>query len=544
MRNFEESGLQSEIVKAVSDMGFETPTPIQAKVIPFLLEGSKDLVALAQTGTGKTAAFSLPLIHKMDPDLRSVQTLILCPTRELCIQVAKEINNFIKHIRGMKVIAIYGGESMEKQKRALKSGGQIIVGTPGRTKDMIQRKYLKVNTVQWLVLDEADEMLTMGFKEDLDDILSNTPEEKQTLLFSATMPRAIESIADHYMKDPKLISSGQRNISAENIKHQYFLVKGRDKYLALKRVIEFQPGMYSVIFCRTRRDTQELANQLAKDNFKAEAIHGDLPQLQRDKVMSRFRKKYTQFLVATDVAARGIDIDDLSHVINFELPDNPEVYIHRSGRTGRAGKDGICFSFITARDLEKINFFERRIKKKFERELVPTGEQICEKKLLQHITKVEREEVVEERISRYLPLVEEKLGKLTKEELIKQFISVEFNSFLEHYQNAPDLNQKARMRNDSTRRNRGSIQFARFLINVGRKQELTAPLLIGFINDCLNVRKRVKIGKIDIRQKETFFEIDADYTKRFISGYRQMDVNFNGKKIIVEPAPRYRKVRR
>ena len=551
MQNFQDSGLRAEIVQAITEMGFESPTTIQAQAIPFLLEEQRDLVALAQTGTGKTAAFSLPLLHQMDASSRDIQALVLCPTRELCIQVSKEITNFVKHMKGMKAIAIYGGESMEKQKRALRTGGQIVIGTPGRTKDMIQRKYLKVNNIKWLVLDEADEMLTMGFKDDLDSILSNTPEEKQTLLFSATMPREIEGIADNYMQDPKLISAGKRNISAENISHQYFIVKGRDKYQALQRILEYLPGTYGVVFCRTRKDTQELATQLVKDNFKAEALHGDLPQIQRDRVMNRFRKRYNQLLIATDVAARGIDIDDLTHVINYELPDNPEVYIHRSGRTGRAGKSGTCFSLLTARDLSKISYFERKTKIRFEHKLIPTGQQLCEKKLLKHVAKVESAQVDEEKLQPYLTLVEEKLADLSKEELIRHFIAVEFNNYLDRYQNAPDLNQRKQAGDsyssrgpDRYERSGSKIDYARFFINVGGNDGLTPPLLIGFINDCINLRKKVKIGKIDIRREESFFELDAEFAKRFTIGYRRMNVNFNGKQVSVDPAPQQKRQRR
>ena len=547
MQTFSEIGLNEEIVRAISDLGFETPTPIQGKVIPFLLETDRDLIAFAQTGTGKTAAFSLPVINKIDVDADHIQALILCPTRELCIQVCKEIENYTKYMKPLRATAVYGGESIDRQFRSLKKKPQIVVGTPGRTKDMINRKMLKVGDIEWLVMDEADEMLTMGFKDDLDFILGATPRDKQSLLFSATMPREVDAIAQGYMHDPETISAGQRNTTSKNVEHHYYIVQHRNRYPALVRILETTPDMFGVVFCRTRRDTQMLAERLFKDNYRAEAIHGDLKQFQRDKVMEKFRGGSLQLLIATDVAARGIDVNDLTHVINYELPENKEIYIHRSGRTGRAGKTGTCISLLTPMDFGKIRFIERKVGQKFKHKLVPTGEELCKQKLLHLANKVVDVEVHEEALESYLPVLEEKFAEFSKEELIQMFLSLEFNQIIKKYGRAMDLNAEAREsrrpydeRGGGRRDRRGGsreggrgfgIKFSKFTINLGYDQQMTPPLLIGLINDSLDSRRKIKIGKIDIQPTKTYFEVDQDFENAFMNGFKQMRLVVKGKPV-------------
>ena len=437
---FEETGLNPLLLKAVTELGFTQPTPIQEQAIPNILASQRDLVALAQTGTGKTAAFGLPILHQTDLQSRTVQSLILCPTRELCLQISKDLESYAKYSPGLKIVAVYGGTDIMKQIRAIDRGAQIVVGTPGRSLDLIRRKVLQVSGIRHLVLDEADEMLNMGFQEDLDAILAGTPEDKQTLLFSATMPGEISRIAKKYMHDPAEISIGQRNAGASNVAHEFYMVQARDRYEALKRIADINPKIYGIVFCRTKRETQEIARKLSADNYNADAIHGDLSQAQRDDVMERFRAGEVQLLVATDVAARGIDVDDLSHVINYELPDDLEVYVHRSGRTGRAGKRGVAISIIHTREMRKISALERTVGKAFERKKVPTGREICEKQLFNLVDKVEQVEVDESQIESYLDVVYKKLGWMSREDLIKRFLSVEFNQFLAYYKGARDLN--------------------------------------------------------------------------------------------------------
>ncbi|MFM8448939.1 MAG: DEAD/DEAH box helicase, partial [Haliscomenobacter sp.] len=386
---FEDLGLNPQVLRAVQELGFETPTPIQEKAIPHLLQSKDDLVAFAQTGTGKTAAFGLPVIHQVDPHKSSVQMLALCPTRELCLQITRELTNYSKYIPGLKVVAVYGGAEISRQISELNQGPQIVVGTPGRALDLINRRKLVVDNIRWLVLDEADEMLSMGFKDELDAILATTPSTKQTLLFSATMPEEMVGIAQKYMHDPVEISAGKRNMGAENVQHHYYLVHAKDKYLALKRIADYYPNIYGIVFCRTRQETKEVADKLMEDGYNADALHGDLSQAQRDYVMQRFRLKQLQMLVATDVAARGLDVNNLSHVINYNLPDDPEVYIHRSGRTGRAGKSGISILIANMREKGKIGFIEKKIGKRFDQKPVPTGSDICEKQLFHMIDRIE-----------------------------------------------------------------------------------------------------------------------------------------------------------
>ena len=420
---FEETGLRPELLRALADVGFTQPTPIQEKMIPLLLEPAGDMVALAQTGTGKTAAFGLPLLHRTDAQDTHVQTLVLCPTRELCNQIAGDLESLSQHLEGVRVAAVYGGANIEGQIRALKRGAQVVVGTPGRVHDLIRRKTLKVDHVEHLVLDEADEMLSMGFKEELEAIIGHTPDERQTLLFSATMP---DHTAQNFVHQPTQVSVGAKNAGADTVQHRYYVVNARDRYAALKRIVDVHPDIYGIIFCRTRQETKDVAAKLGGDGYNADALHGDLSQAQRDYVMGQFRDKTLQLLVATDVAARGIDVNDLTHVVNYNLPDDPETYTHRSGRTGRAGQRGTSIAIVHRRELNRIRRIEKMIKKEFVSALVPTGREICENQLFHLVDKVENTEVDHEQIDSYLPAIYKKLESLSREELIKHFVSAEF----------------------------------------------------------------------------------------------------------------------
>lgn len=550
MSKFREMGLMPEIVDAVEAIGFEQPTPIQEKTIPEIISNNGDVLALAQTGTGKTAAFSLPILNQIDFDKKSVQALILCPTRELCMQISKDIASFSANIKACKTVAVYGGANITNQIKDLKSGAQIVVGTPGRTLDLVNRKSLKINDISWLVLDEADEMLNMGFQEDLDAILSTSPADKQVFLFSATMPRAIQNIAGKYMSNPVELSVGKRNSGAENVRHEYYMVNARDRYAALKRIADIFPDIYGIIFCRTRRETKEVADKLIADGYNADALHGDLSQAQRDHVMNRFRIKTLQLLVATDVAARGLDVTDLSHVINYNLPDDLEAYVHRSGRTGRAGKSGISVAIIHSREKRKIRDLQKITGKDFTRKMVPNGKQICEKQLFRLIDKVENIEVNENQIEEFLPVIYKKLDWLSREELIKHFVSVEFNRFLSYYKNAPDLNVNESSKNERKERQErsgkdkkrdratsrmtkvnSSGEFSRFFINIGTKDKLNVATLLGFINRKMKDYK-FEIGKIDLMKSFSFFELDKSLEKETIKYLHNAD--FDGKKVVVE----------
>lgn len=567
---FEQLGLKPDIQQALDKMGFEEPTPVQEQAIPFLLNENKDLVANAQTGTGKTAAFGLPILEQIDTESNDIQALILSPTRELALQIGKDMETFAKFMPRLKVIPVYGGASIEVQINALKRGGQIVVGTPGRMLDLIKRRRLKVDRIKWLVLDEADEMLSMGFKEELDAILSNTPKEKQTMLFSATMPRGIANIARNYMGDYKEITVGTRNSGAENVEHVYYQVAARDKYAALKRLADIHPGIYGIVFCRTRMETKDVADKLMADGYNADALHGDLSQDQRDKVMGRFRKKNLQILVATDVAARGLDVDKLSHVINYSLPDDNEIYIHRSGRTGRAGEKGISISLIHSRERGKLRDMERKIGKEFERKQIPSGAEICNVRLFNLVEKVEKIEVNTDQIGQFLPAIYEKLENLSREELIQHFVSYEFNSFLKYYKNAPDLNIKGNDRDDGrgsrdgrdrdrrgrdrdrgdrdrgdrrsnrdgrtsdgyqkdSRRNK--MDMARFHINIGSKDKLNPGRLMGIINKNPKL-SAVEIGDIEILKKFSFFEVDKAKSNEILEHFNNQD--FQGVELKVE----------
>ena len=515
MKSFNDSGLNQEILKVLTEMGFETPTPIQAKAIPHLMSSNQDIIASAQTGTGKTAAFGLPSIHMTQIDKKMPQTLVMCPTRELCIQITRDLTNFSKYLSGLKIVAVYGGASVDTQVRALRQGAQIVIGTPGRTKDLIKRKKLILSDIKRVVLDEADEMLTMGFKEDLEAILAETPSKKQTLLFSATMSKRIISITKQYMNDPIQISAARVNLGAENVQHLYYMVHAKDRYEVLKRIADSNPNIYGITFCRTRKETKEISNKLMQDGYNADAIHGDLSQAQRDEVMDRFRKRKLHMLVATDVAARGLDVNDLTHVINYNLPDEEEVYVHRSGRTGRAGKSGISIAIIHTREVGRIRAIERISKIKFSSELVPSGKDICQKQLYSLMDKIKRVVVDEYQIEPFLPTIYEKLESLDREELIKHFVSAEFNRFLDYYKNSRDINvseSPGRKNNKPPRervsqKERRKSSFASLFINVGKNNNVSPSRLIGIINEGLNSSDAV-IGKIEVMKNSSFFEIE------------------------------------
>lgn len=523
METFIESGLRPEIMQAIDQLGFDTPTPVQQETIPVILGSQTDLVALAQTGTGKTAAFGLPIIHLTDLSSTEIQTLVLCPTRELCMQITSDLGKYSAYLKKFKVTAVYGGASIETQIKALKKGTHAVVGTPGRVLDLIRRNVLKLNHIHWLVLDEADEMLNMGFKEDLDTILAQTPEKRQTLLFSATMPKEIAQIAARYMKDPIEISIGKRNAGAENVRHEYYMVHSRDRYLALKRIVDMNPSIYGIVFCRTRQETKEVADKLMQDGYNADALHGDLSQAQRDYVMNRFRIKNLQLLVATDVAARGIDVTDLTHIINYNLPDDLEIYIHRSGRTGRAGKSGVSISIIHTRETGRIADLERMTRKSFERKKVPGGKEICEKQLFNLVDRVEKTEV-DSQIEQFLPVIYKKLEWLTREELIKHFVSVEFNQFLIYYKDAVDLNVQGKEHSSHSRERGKQKSYTRFFINLGSKSGIDPIGIISLINKKTK-GSRVEIGKIDIMKTFSFFEVESRFDQDIQNAFRKTDYN-------------------
>ncbi|CAL2079929.1 Cold-shock DEAD-box protein A [Tenacibaculum sp. 190524A02b] len=531
MSTFLELGLKESINKALLDLGYETPTVIQQKAIPQIIDSKQDLKAFAQTGTGKTAAFSLPIVELINTEEKVTQAIILSPTRELAVQIGKNIEDFAKYIPELKTVTVYGGTNIEQQIKQLKKGAHIVIGTPGRTVDLIKRRSLKLGDVKWLVLDEADEMLNMGFKDELDKVLEATPETKQTLLFSATFPREVEAIASNYMNNPAEISSGQKNQGSDNVTHEYYLVTEKTRYPALKRIADINPNIYAIVFCRTRRETQEIADYLIRDGYSADALHGDLSQAQRDSVMEKFRKKNIQMLVATDVAARGLDVDNLTHVINHKLPDQIENYNHRSGRTGRAGNKGISTVLVTKKEKGRLRPIERILKKQFIHTPVPSGKEICKKQLFHLIDRVENTEVNESQIDTFLPSIYEKLENLTREELIQKFVSIEFNSFLSYYENAPDLNDlnsRENSRGRSTNEN-----MTRFFINLGRKDKLNPAKLIGLINE-QGIGDKVEIGAIDILDTFSFFEIDKNFESKTLEAFGDNEPDFNGRNVNIE----------
>jgi len=523
MNTFQDYGLNPKILEGLKAIEFKQPTPIQDKVIPHLINSEKDLIALAQTGTGKTAAFSLPIIQQLDTSKKHVQSLILCPTRELALQITSDIEKFIKYSSDISTLAVYGGERIEKQIRALKKKPQIIVGTPGRVNDFIRRGLLKVELIKWLVLDEADEMLNMGFKDDLDDILKNMPSSKQVLLFSATMNKQVRRIANNYMKKPEDITVGNKNQGADNVQHFYYVVNEKDRYQALKRIADINLNIHGIVFCRTRRETQQVADQLIQDNYSAEAIHGEISQEQRTKVMNKFRNKKIQILVATDVAARGIDVDKLTHIINYNLPESGEAYLHRSGRTGRANNEGISIVIVSMREKYRIRDLERKIGKPIEKARIPSGDDICEKQLYNLVEKITNVEVNEDQIGKYVDLISKKFENIEKDDLVKKFISMEFNRFIDHYKNSVDLNS---LKNEGKNHqyDKSSILFTRFRINVGRDLGLTVPDILKFLNKSPGL-KRAEIGNIDIRNDCTFFELDERFKSKVLDYCKNAEVN-------------------
>ena len=533
MITFEETGLSPEVLKAINELGYVNPTPIQEKTIPELKDGTNDVVALAQTGTGKTAAFSLPIIERVDCNNKNVQVLVLCPTRELALQITKDIIAYSKYISNLYITPVYGGADISKQIRELKKGSQIVVGTPGRVNDLCKRGVLKLEKLNYLVLDEADEMLNMGFKEELDSIISNTPDTRQSLLFSATMPKEIESMANRYLSNPVQLKVGKQNAGATTVDHIFYMVHAKDRYLALKRIADINPDIYGIVFCRTRHETKEVAEKLMGDGYNADALHGDLSQAQRDQVMHRFRSRHLQILVATDVAARGIDVNDLSHVINYNLPDDIEAYTHRSGRTGRAGKTGTSIAIVHTKESSKIREIERISGIKFRREMVPSGSEICTRQLFHLVDRVENVEINHEQIDSFLPQIIEKLSGFDREDLIKRFVSVEFNRFIAYYEGSKDLNvYKKDIVKDRFGR-RGNEKFGRLYINVGKAHGLTAQRLMGIVNENTD-RKKVSFGKIEILRNFSFFEVDEGGQKMVMSALK--GVKFESEKLHVEPA--------
>ncbi|MCX6258064.1 MAG: DEAD/DEAH box helicase [Bacteroidia bacterium] len=514
MITFEEMGLQPGLLRSLKELGFEEPMPVQEQVIPAILGSTRDIIALAQTGTGKTAAFGLPLIQNTDINEKIPQTLILCPTRELCMQVAGDLRNYARYTPGFSVVSVYGGTSIDQQINDLKTGAHIIVATPGRMNDIIRRKKVNLNAIRSLVLDEADEMLNMGFQEELNAILEWIPKKRRAFLFSATMPAGVAHIAANYLNNAQEISIGTKNAGADNVRHFSYMVKASDRYLALKRIVDYYPEIYGIIFCRTREETKDVAEKLMKDGYNADALHGDLSQPQRDNVMKRFRTRFLQILVATDVAARGLDVDDLSHVINYNLPDDPDIYTHRSGRTGRAGKSGISISLIQSRDKGQISIIEKNLRKKIEPRQIPGGREICEKQLFRLIDNMENVKVNESEIDDFLPVIYKKLHEMSREDIIKRFVSTEFNRFLDYYRFAPDLNisvfDHGKKRTGPGRdgnREGGKTNWIKIRINVGERDNVTTAKLLRLISD--NTRKKkIRIGKVSIRRSDSFFDIE------------------------------------
>ena len=515
---FSEINLNKNIQKSLKELNFEEATPVQEKAIPFLLENNQDLISLAQTGTGKTAAFGLPIINKVDVKKKRPQSIILCPTRELCLQISKDLKLFASNSKDLRITPIYGGSDIRKQMRELKMGSHIVVGTPGRVLDLLKRKNLELNKIESVVLDEADEMLNMGFKEDIDSILEGTNSKKQILLFSATMPKEVLKISKNYMNKPKKIEVDSTNEGVKDLEHNYYLVMNlKDKYQVLRRICDINPNVYGIVFCRTRRECKDISNKLVQDGYNADSLNGDLSQPQRDHVMNRFREKHIQLLVATDVAARGLDVNDLSHVINYNLPDENQTYIHRSGRTGRAGKKGTSIIISSNRDRRKIKSLEKTINKDIIKKEIPKGKEICEAQLMNLIDRIVNSEVNKD-IEKFIPSILDKISHLNREDLLKQLVSLEFSRFLSFYNNVSDINTVERKRNSDSRK--AEKGFSRFFINLGKKHNLRPQNLIGIINDYTK-NKDISIGKIDIMQGFSFFEVATNYEKEILSNLKK-----------------------
>ena len=526
MTTFKEMGLKPELMAGLDDLGFVEPSPIQAKAIPFLLKSKKDLTALAQTGTGKTAAFALPILNQIKVGARDLQAIILCPTRELCLQISQDIRVYAKHSKRIDITPVYGGERIDIQIRSLKRGTNIVVGTPGRVHDLIRRNVLKLQTIKWLVLDEADEMLDMGFKDDLDAILTETPKTRQTLLFSATMSRSVHNIAKNYMTDTEEISVGGKNVGAENVSHEYYIVQPRDRFDALKRILDSLPGVYGILFCRTRNETQIVADKLKQANYDTDALHGDISQNMRTKIMDRFKKQQIRLLVATDVAARGIDVNNLSHVINYNLPDQNDSYTHRSGRTGRAQNKGISISIVTPREVGTIKRIEDIIGKKFESKKIPNGEDVCKKQIDNFIDEIENTDISETENQKYFLDISDRLKKIKKEDLIKHFVSHKFNHLMADYKNVRDLNATAMV----TRERKPDANFTNLKINLGKKHRFDVKGLFGLINSN-NKLKGIDIGSIKLMQNFTIFSAE---NRRANDVIKNLDgANYRGEKLSI-----------
>jgi ATP-dependent RNA helicase DeaD len=534
MNKFEQLGLSESLLKAIIDLGFENPSEVQEKAIPLLLEKDTDLVALAQTGTGKTAAFGFPVIQKIDADNRNTQALILSPTRELCLQITNELKNYSKYEKGINVVAVYGGASITEQARDIKRGAQIIVATPGRMQDMINRGLVNITQINYCILDEADEMLNMGFYDDIVNILSTTPDEKSTWLFSATMPAEVARIGKQFMTNPAEVTVGTKNSGSATVSHEFYLVNARDRYEALKRLADANPDIFSVVFCRTKRDTQAIAEKLIEDGYSAAALHGDLSQAQRDGVMKSFRGRQIQMLVATDVAARGIDVDNVTHVVNYQLPDEIETYNHRSGRTGRAGKLGTSIVIVTKSELRKISSIERIIKQKFEEKSIPSGIEICEIQLLHLANKIKDTEVDHE-IDNYLPAINDVLEGLTKEELIKKMVSVEFNRFINYYKKTRDISAQSGDRrergDDRAPRENNNGGATRYFVNIGSRDNFDWMSLKDYLKETLDLG-RDDVFKVDVKEGFSFFNTDPEHTDKVMEVLN--NVQLEGRRINVE----------
>ncbi|MCF6290300.1 MAG: DEAD/DEAH box helicase [Desulfobacterales bacterium] len=538
MTSFAALGIHPDIIRGLEELGFTEPTPVQEQVIPTALEERADLVVLAQTGTGKTGAFGIPLLQLCDPGRKKPQALVLCPTRELCLQVARDLAGFSRFQAAITVVPVYGGAPIDRQIKALRQGVQIIVATPGRLHDLLRRGVADLSALHAVVLDEADEMLQMGFQDELNAILGQTPDNKTCLLFSATMPREVAGIAGRYMRRPREIVVGRRNGGVDTVSHLFYLVQARDRYPALRRIADSIPGLYAIIFCRTRQETQEVADRLVRDGYRADALHGDLSQGQRDQVMNKFRCRQVELLVATDVAARGLDVHDLTHVINYNLPDSADNYTHRSGRTGRAGKAGVSIALIHLKEQYKIREIASRLKVKFKKARVPTGLEVCEKRLLGLIDTVEAESVDHAAIEPFWPVISARLAGLERDELIKRFVSLAFKETLAAYRNAPDLNvpdsrsqgPPKQQPGPGPDRHGGRTRFTRFRLNVGYKDGMQPRRLIGQINEIMG--PRIRVGKIEVSEHTTMLEADSRFSPQVVRAFQYLMIN--GKHVVIE----------
>lgn len=535
MKTFEELGVSPEIRQAIEEMGYAYPMPVQEEVIPYLLGENNDVVALAQTGTGKTAAFGLPLIQKIEVEKNYPQSLVLCPTRELCLQIAGDLNDYSKYVDDLKVLPVYGGSSIESQIRALRQGVHIIVATPGRLIDLMERGTVSLATVKNVVLDEADEMLNMGFSESLNAILADVPKERNTLLFSATMSREIERIAANYLHNAREIVIGKKNEGTANVRHVAYLVHAKDKYETLKRIVDFYPQIYGIIFCRTKIETQEIADRLMQEGYNADSLHGDLSQVQRDLVMQKFRIRNLQILVATDVAARGLDVDDLTHIINYGLPDDIESYTHRSGRTGRAGKTGISIAIINLKEKGKLRSIEKSIGQQFSKGEIPSAKDICKKQLFKVIDDLEKVKVNEDEIEGFMTEIYRKLDWLSKEDLIKRVVSREFNRFFEYYNGREEIavvSEGGKKEKAAKNVRKAEAGYVRMYINLGKIDNFGLKGLMDMLND--HTRSRVDVGKVDLMKKFSFFEVDETKTEKVLKAFEGL--SWNGRPVTVEVA--------